>query len=203
MINEYKTRSRVFIGVLGALSSLLMAFEFPLTFPPAYMKFEISDVAAIMAGFFLRPGAAALTALIKILIKVFLTGSSTAFVGEWMALFCSLAYVLPASYFYHQFRTTQSAIPALLLGTGFASLFAVLANRYVALPLYVKMFGISLDTIVKMGSATNPFVHSLNGFLLLTVFPFNLIKYGIVSLVSFLLFKKSSKALADLINKNR
>ena len=39
--------------------------------------------------------------------------------------------------------------------------------------------------------------------LLLTVFPFNLIKYGIVSLVSFLLFKKSSKALADLINKNR
>ena len=126
MINEYKTRSRVFIGVLGALSSLLMAFEFPLPFAPAYMKFEISDVAAIMAGFFLRPGAAALTALIKILIKVFLTGSSTAFVGEWMALFCSLAYVLPASYFYHQFRTTQSAIPALLLGTGFASLFAVL-----------------------------------------------------------------------------
>lgn len=32
MINEYKTRSRVFIGVLGALSSLLMAFEFPLPF---------------------------------------------------------------------------------------------------------------------------------------------------------------------------
>ena len=43
-------RAMVFIAVLGALSSLLMAFEFPLPFAPAYMKFEISDLPGSLSG---------------------------------------------------------------------------------------------------------------------------------------------------------
>lgn len=86
----------VFIAVLGALSSLLMAFEFPLPFAPAYMKFEISDLPALFGGFFIGPLAGALTELLKILIKLVLAGSSSAFVGEGMNLLCALSYVLPA-----------------------------------------------------------------------------------------------------------
>ena len=37
------TRAVVFIGLLGALSFLLMSFEFLLPFAPAYMKFETSS----------------------------------------------------------------------------------------------------------------------------------------------------------------
>ena len=79
-------RAMVFIAVLGALSSLLMAFEFPLPFAPAYMKFEISDLPALFAGFFIGPLAGGLTELLKILIKLVLVGSSSAFVGEGMNL---------------------------------------------------------------------------------------------------------------------
>ena len=49
------TRAVVFIGLLGALSFLLMSFEFPLPFAPAYMKFEISDMPAFSAAFFWDP----------------------------------------------------------------------------------------------------------------------------------------------------
>ncbi len=95
------TRAVVFIGLLGALSFLLMSFEFPLPFAPAYMKFEISDMPALFGGFFLGPIAGALAAFVKILLKLVIIGTNSALVGEVMNLFCSIAYVVPSTIFYH------------------------------------------------------------------------------------------------------
>ena len=192
-------RALVFIAVLGALSSILMAIEFPLPFAPAYMKFEISDLPALFAGFFLGPAAGALTEVLKLLIKLVLVGSSTAFVGELQNLLCALAYVLPTTLFYHVHRTKKGALTALTAGSLVASVFAVLANRYFAIPMYVKLYHIPLGTILKMAAATNPLVHSLNDFLLLTILPFNLIKYAICSFLTFLIYKKASVALERLV----
>lgn len=191
-------RALVFIAVLGALSSLLMAFEFPLPFAPAYMKFEISDLPALFAGFFLGPLAGAFTEVIKILLKLVLVGSSSAFVGEGMNLLCALAYVLPATIFYHLHRTKSGALTALLLSTVVASLFAVVVNRYLAISMYVRLYKIPLGAILKMASATNPLVHSLTDFLLLTILPFNLLKYTVVSFLTYLVYKKASLALQQL-----
>lgn len=188
-------RALVFIAVLGALSSLLMAFEFPLPFAPAYMKFEISDLPALFAGFFLGPVAGALTEVIKILLKLVLVGSSTAFVGEGMNLMCALAYVMPATIFYHLHRTKRGALTALVTSSLVASVFAVLANQYLAIPMYVRLYKIPLAVILKMAAATNPFVHSLTDFLLLTILPFNLIKYTMVSFLTYMVYKKASLAL--------
>ena len=194
-------RALVFIAVLGALSSLLMAFEFPLPFAPAYMKFEISDLPALFAGFFIGPLAGGLTELLKILIKLVLVGSSSAFVGEGMNLLCALAYVLPCTVFYHLHRTRKGAMTALLAGSLVASVFAVGANRFLAIPLYVKLYKIPLAAILKMASATNPLVHSLTDFLLLTVLPFNLLKYAVVSGITYLIYKKASLALTEILKK--
>ncbi len=194
-------RALVFIAVLGALSSILMAIEFPLPFAPAYMKFEISDLPALFAGFFLGPAAGGLTELVKILIKIVLVGSSSAFVGEVQNLVCALAFVLPTTVFYHLHRSKKGALTALAAGSLVASFFAVLANQYFAIPMYVKLYHIPLETILKMASAANPLVHTLNDFLLLTILPFNLIKYAICSFLTFLIYKKASVALEQLTNK--
>lgn len=194
-------RAMVFITVLGALSSLLMAFEFPLPFAPAYMKFEISDLPALFAGFFLGPAAGALTELLKILIKLVLVGSSSAFVGEGMNLLCALAYVLPCTVSYHWHRTREGALTALVVGSLAASVFAVVANRFLAIPLYVELYKIPLAAILKMARAANPLVHSLTDFLLLTVLPFNLLKYGVVSWITYLIYKKASLALTEILKK--
>lgn len=201
MNRTLSSRALVFIAVLGALSSLLMAFEFPLPFAPAYMKFEISDLPALFAGFFLGPVAGALTEVIKILLKLVLVGSSTAFVGEGMNLMCALAYVLPATIFYHLHRTKCGALTALVTSSLVASVFAVLANRYLAIPMYVRLYKIPLAVILKMAAATNPFVHSLTDFLLLTILPFNLIKYAIVSFLTYMVYKKASLALQRIAEK--
>ena len=195
-------RALVFIAMLGALSSILMAIEFPLPFAPAYMKFEISDLPALFAGFFLGPIAGALTEVLKILIKIVLVGSSTAFVGELQNLLCALAFVLPTTLFYHLHRTKKGALTALCLGSLIGSIFTVLANQYFAIPMYVKLYHIPLETILKMASAANPLVHSLTDFLLLTILPFNIIKYSICSFLTFLIYKKASVALEQLAGRN-
>lgn len=195
-------RALVFIAMLGALSSVLMALEFPLPFAPAYMKFEISDLPALFAGFFLGPAAGALTELLKILIKLVLVGSSTAFVGEVQNLLCALAFVLPTTVFYHLHRTKKGALLALCLGSLVGSLFTVLANQYFAIPMYVKLYHIPLEVILKMAAAANPFVHTLTDFLLLTILPFNIIKYASCSFLTFLIYKKASVALERLVTRD-
>ena len=51
-----------------------------------------------------------------------------------------------------------------------------------------------------MGRAVNPFVDSLIDYLLFTVLPFNLIKYGIASFLTYLVYKKASVALTEIVN---
>ena len=118
-----------------------------------------------------------------------------------MNLLCALAYVLPATIFYHLHRTKHGALTALVVSSGFASVFAVVANRYLAIPMYVRLYKIPLAAILKMASATNPLVHSLTDFLLLTILPFNLIKYTIVSFLTYLVYKKASLALQQIAEK--
>ena len=80
---SFSVRSLTLIAMLGALSAVLMVLEIPLPFAPAYMKFDISDLPALFAGFFLGPVSGSLTAVIKIVLKLVLKGTETAFVGEF------------------------------------------------------------------------------------------------------------------------
>lgn len=103
--------------------------------------------------------------------------------------------------FYHLHRTRKGALTSLVLGSLIASSFATAANRYLAIPLYVKLYHIPLEVILKMASAANPLVHSLTDFLLLTVLPFNLLKYAVVSFLTYLIYKKASLALEEILRK--
>ena len=108
-------------------------------------------------------------------------------------------FTLPA--LYHLHHSKKGALYALVSGSLIASIFAVVTNYYFAIPMYVKLYGIPLETILKMGRAVNPFVDSLIDYLLFTVLPFNLIKYGIVSFLTYLVYKKASVALTEIVNR--
>ena len=192
---SFSVRSLTLIAMLGALSAVLMVLEIPLPFAPAYMKFDISDLPALFAGFFLGPVSGSLTAVIKIVLKLVLKGTETAFVGEFMNLLCSLAFMLPAALCYQYRHTKSGAFLGVLLGTLLASIFAILANLYVALPMYVRLYGIPMETILAMTQAVNPLVHDMTSFLLFCILPFNLVKYSITSTLTYLLYKRIGSAL--------
>ncbi len=71
---------------------------------------------------------------------------------------------------------------------------------YIAFPMYSALYGMPLDTIVDMGTAATPFVDDLFTLMLFSVFPFNLVKHGITSLVTYIVYKKCGNALRGILH---
>lgn len=59
-----------------------MAFEIPLPFAPAFYKIDFSEVPALIGCFAMGPAAGAMIELIKIVLHLLISGTSTAGVGD-------------------------------------------------------------------------------------------------------------------------
>lgn len=79
----FHSKTVAFIGMLGALSAILMSINVPLPFAPTFLKFDISELPALFAGFFLGPVSGCAVIVVKIVLKLLLQGTETAFVGEF------------------------------------------------------------------------------------------------------------------------
>lgn len=183
------------IGMLGALGGLLMLIRTPLPFMPPFMDFDLAALPEIIGGFALGPVAAVLIVIVKLLVKLAIVGTSTAFVGELSNLIVSCAYVLPAIWIYDRHKSKSSALTGMIVGTLVCTLAAVISNVYMIIPFYVNMMGWSVDTIIQMCHAVCPLVNDLWSLALFGVMPFNLIKCGVASIITFIVYKKISVPL--------
>ena len=185
------------IAILSALAFVLMLFEMPLAFiAPPFYEMDFSDVIALIGGFALGPVAGVLIELLKNLLNILFTGSSTAYVGELANFVTGCAFVLPAALIYKHCKTRTSALIGLI--TGALSLAAVggLMNYFVMVPLYAELY-MPMETIIGMASAIFPSIDTLWKMILLCVVPFNLIKGALCGIITFFLYKK----LAVLLKK--
>ena len=95
------TRTMVSVGMLGAISVVLMLVEFPLPFiAPGFYKLDFSEVPILVGAFALGPVAGVMTELIKILLNLVINGTDTAFVGEFANFVMGCAFVIPAALIY-------------------------------------------------------------------------------------------------------
>ena len=75
-------KALVQIGMLSAIAIILMMFEIPLPFAPTFYKIDLSEVPVLVGCFAMGPMAGVLVELVKILLNLVMTGTSTAGVGE-------------------------------------------------------------------------------------------------------------------------
>lgn len=184
------------IAVCSAIAAVLHILDFPLLFlAPEFYKLDFSELPVMLCGFYLGPSAAVACEAVKILLKLLLKGTSTAFVGDFanFAVGCSL--VLPAVIVYHTKKTRASALWGLLTGTVVLTVFGSAFNAIYLLPKFSQLFGLPLDTIIGMGSKINGSITSLQTFVLLAVAPLNLIKGVAISVLTLLLYKKVARPL--------
>jgi len=187
------------IGICSALAAVLHMLDFPLLFlAPEFYKLDFSELPVMLCGFYLGPAAAVACEGIKILLKLLLKGTSTAFVGDFanFAVGCSL--VLPAVIVYHIRKSRKSAIVGLLVGTAVLTVFGSAVNAIYLLPKFSQLYGLPLDAIIGMGSKINPAIENLSTFVLLAVAPLNLIKGCMISLLTLLLYKRVARPLFGL-----
>lgn len=195
-----KVKKIAFIGLMGAVSSVLMLFRFPLPFLPPFLSFDFSGLMEMLGGFMFGPAAAVCIIAVKIMLQLVMQGSFSLGTGELQNLILSCAYVLPALIFYNRNKTKKSAAVGMTVSYLVVSVVAVFTNLYLIIPFYVKLFGMSMSDIIAMCSAVNPAMKNAVGMVLFGILPFNLIKYGITSVITFIIYKRLSRVIKGILS---
>ena len=191
------TQKIAMIGIFGAISTILMMFEFPLPFAPTFYKLDFSELPVMIVTFAFGPVAGVLTEFVKILLKVMFKSTSTAFVGE-LANFCvGASLILPSSIIYIFNKTRKGALIGSIAGTITMTVFGSVFNAVYLLPKFAQLFGMDLSSIIGMGSTVNPAVSNIQTFALMIVAPMNLLKGTLVSILTIVLYKKFSPVLKN------
>ena len=194
--NVSKARRISIIGICSALAAVLHMMDFPLLFlAPEFYKLDFSELPVMLCGFFLGPSAAVACEGVKILLKLLMKGTSTAFVGDFANFAVGCSIVLPATIVYHLHKSRHGAWMGLVLGTLVLTVFGSAFNAIYLLPKFSELYGIPLDAIIGMGSAINGNIHSITTFVLLAVAPLNLVKGISVSVLTLLLYKRVARPL--------
>ncbi len=196
-----KVRTIAFVGLMGAVSAVLMLFRFPLPFMPPFMSFDLSGIMEMLGGFMFGPFAAVCIIIVKILLQVVIQGSFSLGTGELQNFILSSCYVLPALFIYHRNKTKKTAAAGMALSTVFVAIVAILTNLYLIIPFYVKLFGMTMEEIIGMCTAVNPAMKDAMTMAAFGILPFNLIKYGVTSIVTFIVYKRLSKLIKGIISR--
>jgi len=181
------------IGLLSAISFVLMYLEFSVPFFPSWLKFDVSDVPALLGAFALGPLAGAIIELLKNILHIILKGTTTGAVGELANFFLGAAFVVPAGWVYMKNKTKKGAIIGLVIGIIGLMVLGSIANYYVFIPAYAKIM--PLEQIFKVASMANKYIVDTKTYILYAVLPFNLVKGIIEALITFLLYKRLSNLL--------
>lgn len=181
------------VGILAAMSFILMFVQIPIPIAPPFMKVDLADVPSLIGGFAMGPGYGVAIQFVKNFLN--LTKTTTGGIGELSNFIVGSAFVLVSSYIYRKNKTKKSAIKGMICGVLAMTILATLSNTFLVFPIYSKVMGISLQSFVDMTRATNGFVKSYFTLMVLSIAPFNLVKGIVELLVTSILYKKISPVL--------
>ena len=184
------------ISICAAIATVLHVLDFPLPFlAPGFYKLDFSELPVLLWGFYLGPSATVVCGGIKLLLRLLLKSTSTAFVGDLANCVVGCSSVLPATIWYHVHKSKHSAIIGLILGTICMSVFGTAFNAVYLLPKFAELYGMPLDAIIEMGTAIHPAIHNVTTFVVLCVAPLNVVKGAMVSVLTLLLYKRVARPL--------
>ena len=184
-----------YTAIFAAMSGVLMIIELPVIFAPFFYKLDFSEVPVMICTFYLGPVAGVVCEFLKVLIKLLLKGTSTAFVGDFANFAVGCAFVLPASIIYHAKPGKKTAVTGMAVGTIIMTIFGTAFNAFYLIPKFVELFHMPLEDIINIGHEVNGAIHSLNTLVFYAVAPLNLLKGALITLITFLLYKRISPLL--------
>lgn len=193
----FGVRKVAMIGMFSAIAMILHLFDFPLPFVPDFYKLDFSEIPILVGAFAFGPSAGVMMEFVKILLKLCIKGTSTAFVGDLANFVVGCSFILPASVIYAFHKSKKRAVAGCVCGTLCMTVFGTAFNAVYLLPAFSRLYHLPLENILAMGSAVNPLMTegSIVSFVAACVAPMNLIKGAAVSLVTMLIYKPLSPVI--------
>ena len=164
-------------GMLSALATILMFLSFNVPLMPGFIKFDFSELPALIAAYALGPVGGLAVCFVKNFVN-FLIGTQTGGVGELANFLIGALLVVPAGFVFKKWPTRGGALAGGLIGAGMMAVLSVLVNYYIVYPVYTVFM--PMDVILDAYRVFNPNVKTLWDALLWFNMPFTFIK-GLVS----------------------
>lgn len=194
-----KLRRLTAAAMMGAVAFVLMYMSFSVPVLSPFAEFDFSALPEMISGFALGPLGAMETIVVKLLLKLVFKGSSSMLTGELQNLLLSMAYVLPAAFFYQKHKTKKGAIIGLAIGSVTEIIVAVFTNIYLIFPAFIAIYGMNWDTIIEMCTKVNPWIKDIPTMVAFSIVPFNVISKVVISFITVLLYKHISVPLKKFI----
>jgi len=164
------------MGVLAALSIALMIWiKFPIIPAAPYLIYEPADVPILIGTFLFGPLSGLMIMVIVAGIQALMSPDGV--IGFIMHVAATGAFVIVAGLIYRKFHDRKGAIVGLICGTLAMTLIMVPVN----LIIQPNFYGVPLETVKSL--------------LIPAIIPFNLIKAGLNSVVTFIVYKSISKVV--------
>lgn len=189
-MNE-KIRKMTFTAMLGAVATVLMFVDFSVPFMPSFIKMDISELPALIAGFAYGPLSGVCVCLIKNLINLLRT--TTSGVGELCNFMLGVAFILPSSIIYKKMKTRKGAVIGSVIGAVLMAVISLPINYFITYPFYSNFM--PMDVIISMYQEIMPSVDGLLACLIIFNVPFTLMKGVIDAIICFLIYKPLSPIL--------
>jgi len=200
----FTTRKIAMIGMFSAISGVLMLFEFPLPMiAPPFYELDFSELPVLICGYAFGPVAGVITEFLKILIKLCLKSTSTAFVGDLANFIIGCTMILPATIIYHVKKSKKNAIISCVVGTLCMTIFGTAFNAIYLIPAFAKLYGMPLEVIIGMGTKINASISGIVSFVVICVAPINLIKGTVLSILTNFIYKPLSPIIKEGHRKQR
>ncbi len=189
-----RTRVLALTGLMAAISALLMQFQLSIPILPNFLKLDISDFPALIAGYAYGPMSGIWVCLVKNVIHITMT--TTGGVGELSNFILGVCFVVPSALIYRiGKKTRKSAFIGAVVGTVFMSVIGIFSNYYIVYPLYYYVMGLSTEQLMHMYQSKLPSVQDLWQALAIFNFPLTVVKGAICTAITFLLYKYISPVL--------
>ncbi len=161
------------VAVLGAVAFAFMYFDFPIPPFPAFLKYDPSEVPALIATFALGPTyGVAVEAIKALLIQILRSGTAGGPFGIFMNFLAGATLVGVAGVYYTVDHTKAGAVRSLGLGILAMTGVMIAANIFLT-PIF---FGIPRQQVIAL--------------VLPALLPFNLLKGAISSVITYYVYKR-------------
>lgn len=205
--SRYFSSTRIaVIAVLSALAAILYILKFPIAaIFPSWLELNFSDIPALIGTFTLGPLSGAIIVLVKILLELIFTGTSTMFVGDFADIIMGCAFVVPAGLIYKKHRTFKGALVGIAVGSVCSTGAAMLANWLILVPFYLQFFfkgswAPLLGTMSAIfGDVTQENFYTF--YIWASVLPFNVMRCLIAALIVLPIYKHISRAINRMNDK--
>lgn len=175
---KFSTKHIVVLGIFAALSIALVYFiHLPIIPSAPFLEYDPADIPILIITFAYGPLAGFILTLIVSVIQGLTVSAASGVYGIIMHVIATGTFVLVAGNIYKKNKTIKRALLALVCGI-IAWVIVMIGANCIITPLFM---GTPREVVY--------------GMLIPAIIPFNLIKSGINAVITFIVYKATSKVI--------